>query len=351
MINTQKKTLGYRKLLPGDAPRDFRAEFARDVLEGLSAGQKRVPSAYLYDRRGSELFREITMLDEYYPTKCEMGILDRHKAELALVLPREKLDIVELGPGDGSKAAVLLDQFLKDGLDFEYVPIDISEGAMVCLLDSCGRLGCGLRISGLVAEYSEALKWLACKRMRRSLVLFLGSNIGNMGPATMRSFLRSLWNMLKDGDLLLIGFDLKKEISVIERAYNDSKGVTREFNLNLLDRINRELGGDSSRENFEYHSRYSPQSGAVEGALVSRMGHEVNLRALGKKFHFDAWEGIATEYSHKFLLPEIESLAAGTGFTVMKHLIDDKKYFVDSLWRVRKGLKKMESAMLHNKEK
>lgn len=344
MINTQKKTLGYRKLLPGDAPRDFRAEFARDVLEGLSAGQKHIPSAYLYDRRGSELFREITMLEEYYPTRCEMEILDRHKADLALVLPREKLDIVELGPGDGSKAAVLLEQLLKERLDFEYVPIDISEGAMVCLLDSCGRLGCGLRISGLVAEYSEALKWLACKRMRRSLVLFLGSNIGNMGPGRMRSFLRSLWNTLKDGDLLLIGFDLKKEISIIEKAYNDSNGVTREFNLSLLDRMNRELGGDFSRENFEYHSRYNPRPGAVESALVSRVGQEVNLRALGKRFRFDAWEAMATEYSHKFLVPEIDSLAAGTGFAVIKHFIDEKGYFVDSLWRVHKGLKKMEVA-------
>jgi uncharacterized SAM-dependent methyltransferase len=168
------------------------------------------------------------------------------------------------------------------------------------------------------------------------VVLFLGSNIGNFNATESRVFLRSLWSSLNDGDFLLIGFDLKKEIDLLIRAYNDNQGVTADFNLNLLRRINRELGGDFQLEKFEHYSTYDVFSGAMESYLVSRRTQEVFIRALGKSFSFEAWEPIHTEVSHKYLPEGISTLAEETGFEIVDEMSDTRGWFIDALWKVKK---------------
>jgi L-histidine Nalpha-methyltransferase len=328
----------YRVLHSGDFGNRFNHRFALDILEGLSRSPKKIPSVYFYDEKGSHLFKEITGLEEYYLTGCEVEILNRHGAALASLLPKEPLNILELGAGDGRKSLILLECLLEGELSIEYMPLDISSGAMEDLLRFIGeRLSCSnLKITGLVAEYFDVLQWLNRQNGRRNVALFLGSSIGNFDREDARTFLRHLWDCLKGDDLLLIGFDLKKEIEVMERAYNDARGVTEAFNLNLLDRINRELKGNFDQEKFNFCSRYNASSGAVESWLISRESQEITLEELGRTFLFDAWEGVHTESSHKYSVSEIESLAKRSGFSIEENFFDSRTYFVDSLWRVRK---------------
>jgi uncharacterized SAM-dependent methyltransferase len=187
-----------------------------------------------------------------------------------------------------------------------------------------------------VAEYFDGLKWLNYMNSQRNMVLFLGSNLGNFDRAHSRAFLHNLWNALNHGDFVVIGFDMKKDIDLMLKAYSDSKGVTAEFNLNLLRRINRELGGDFNLSKFQFHSSYDVLSGAIESYLVSKEKQTVFIKEISQSFSFEAWESIHTEYSYKYLESDIQGLAADTGFIIEKQLYDSKKYFVDSIWRVQK---------------
>src|SRR5262249_40512367 len=215
------------------------------------------------------------------------------------------------------------------------------EPAMRDLTDDLSRKLPELKVHGIVSEYFDGLKWL--NRMKNSgrtnLVLFMGSNIGNMNRARSRTFLRSLWNVLNHQDYVLIGFDLKKDIDLMLRAYNDSKGVTREFNLNLLRRINRELGGNFDISKFVHFAHYDVFSGAMESYLVSKEQQSVFISEIGQSFVFKAWEPLHTEYSYKYLEFDIEDLAASTGFTIETQFYDSRHFFADSIWRVQKPSK------------
>jgi len=309
--------------------------FARDVLQGLSRHPKVIPPRYFYDDEGSRLFQQITGLKEYYPTRCELEILQTYRCELAELFGDEPVELVELGPGDGTKTELLLRAFFDRGVTFEYVPIDISEAAI-------RELGAGfdrrfdrtpLTVRGIVAEYFDALRFLKSRQTNRYLVLFLGSNIGNLDRCEARQFLHDLRTALSPGDSLLIGIDLKKDVDVLTRAYNDSAGVTRACNFNLLRRINRELGADFDLDAFEHYGPYNVLRGRMESWLVSRRRQEVHVERLGRSFHFEAWEGIHVENSYKYDLTEIELLAESAHFEVVRHYTDRQGYFVDSLWR------------------
>jgi len=314
-----------------------RESFALDVLMGLSSSPKHLPSKYFYDEVGSRLFNRITRLPEYYLTACEQEILDARGADLAALLSGEPLDLVELGPGEGRKTATVLQALLSHGARFRYLPIDISRSAVERLAESLGSEFPALAIEGLVADYFTGLRWLSRQQKKcRTCVLLLGSNIGNFSRAEARTFLRSLWNTLHTGDLVLIGFDLKKDIDVMLDAYNDSQGVTRDFNLNLLQRINRELGGDFAVDRFRFFATYDVFGGSINSYLVSLAEQSVFVGAIGQRFHFRPWEPIRTEYSYKYLESDIESLAAETGFRVEMQLYDTRHFFADSLWRVVK---------------
>lgn len=336
-LMTSAKAKGEREVLKPEVPHSLHRSFALDLLEGLSQTPKRIPSVYLYDKKGSELFRQITELEDYYLTQSEQEILTAFKNEISEYVPRKSFNLIELGSGDGRKTVSLIEWFLKKQLQFEYITLDISPESVDGLTLSLEEMfSPGLKVTGIVAEYFEGLTWLAGENASRNLTLFLGSNIGNFEPHAARRFLRCLWDCLRPRDQVLIGFDLKKDIEVLNRAYNDPEGITREFNLNLLDRINRELGGEFERENFVYYGSYQVATGAVESYLVSTREQEVFIRDLDAVFSFEAWEPIHTECSHKFLESEIASLAEETGFEVRKNFFDKRRYFVDSLWRVIK---------------
>ncbi len=312
--------------------------FALDVLVGLSEPRKSIPSKYFYDAEGSRLFQQIMHLPEYYLTRCEFEILETSGRTIADFASNQRWNLIELGPGDGHKTHLLLDQLLDRRIDFHYVPIDISEHAMQNLVTNIQKKMSALEVRGLVSGYFNGLKWLNKLKAdnRKNLVLFLGSNIGNFNGAGARVFLRSLWSTLDHNDLVLIGFDLKKDINLMLAAYNDRAGITAQFNLNLLARINRELGGNFELNRFQHFAHYDVFSGAMESYLVSQAEQKVFIEEIGQTFFFRPWEPIHTEYSYKFLQSDIESLAGETGYVLEKEFHDSRRFFSDCVWRVHK---------------
>jgi len=329
---------GYRILDRTDTVESFDETnaFALDVLVGLSDSRKTLPSKYLYDERGSGLFHDITHLDEYYPTNCEIEILETRSAQIGSQVNDEPFNLVELGAAYGRKATILMKKLIEQGLEFQYVPIDISEGAMKELVSNVSNELPNLEVCGLVSDYFQGLRWLNNRHERKNLVIFLGSSIGNFTRAHSRFFLRNAWSSLKDGDKVMVGFDLKKDIELLLDAYNDSQGKTAEFNMNLLQRINKELGGEFDTSKFRFFCTYDVFSGAMESYLVSLEKQVVYIDKIGLSFSFEPWEPIHTEYSYKYLISDIETLAIETGFLVEEHLFDSKRFFADSIWHVHK---------------
>lgn len=318
------------------APPTFSGSFARDVKHGLARRQKAIPSSYFYDARGSELFAQITQLDEYYLTRCERDILNSRGGEIAQALPRQTYRLIELGAGDGHKTQVLLRHLLPIAGGITYMPIDICAAAIAGLTQTIERQchSPKLTVHGIATNYFDALATLRLTRHEPTVVLFLGSSIGNMTSQSACAFLSQVRRMLSPGDQLLIGFDLKKPLKVLQAAYDDREGVTREFNYNLLDRINRELGGEFERGNFDHYARYNFRRHCMESWLVSRCCQRVAINKLGFVATFQAGEGVLLERSHKYDRGSIERMAARSGFVVQKHFLDERRYFVDSLWQV-----------------
>ncbi len=312
---------------------DSDQELGYDVLVGLSSVPKKLPSRLIYDDRGSELFSQIMELPEYYPTRCEEQILRTYAREILESLGGRPFNLVDLGAGDGKKTMILIDEALRIQADFRFVPIDISAGAMRGLIARVTAESPRVPVMGLVAEYTAGVRWLAAQEDERTnLVLFLGSNIGNFDRANARGFLSRLWASMHVNDRLLIGFDLKKDIDRLLAAYNDAAGVTAEFNLNLLDRMNAELGADFDRRRWRHFGTYNVFSGAMESYLVSMEHQTVHFDRLERLFTFEAWEPIHTEYSYKYLPSDMDSLAADSGFRVHGRFLDDAGWFCDDVW-------------------
>lgn len=314
-----------------------RDAFALDILVGLTEPRKAIPSIYHYDAEGSQLFNQITQQPEYYLTRCELDTLARNKDRLADLVGPGPVNLIEFGPGDGTKTSLLIEHLVQKGTEFQYVPIDISRSALEELIGIFGSRFPDVEVQGLVADYFSGIKWLNQGFQRRNVVLFLGSNIGNLDRGQARLFLRNLWMGLNDGDIAIIGFDLKKDIKQLLKAYNDAAGVTAEFNLNLLRRINRELGGNFDTSKFQFFGTYDVVTGAIESYLISLVEQEVYVKEVGRSFDFGRWEPIHTEYSYKYHEADIESLAADTGYQLEEHLYDSQRHFIDSVWRVRKS--------------
>lgn len=328
---------GYKVLAPSDLGNDLTpGQFALDVLNGLGESPKRLPSRWFYDADGSSLFQQICDLPEYYLTRAEHEILSRHAPDIIARAARQSLDIVDLGAGDGRKTNLLLGAALKRVKDPRFVPIDISEAAMRDLVTRTKTSFPALDVQGLVGEYGDALHYFSRDKSRPSLVMFLGSNIGNFEAAAARSFLRQVWGALNPGDLVLIGFDRKKEISRLVAAYNDSAGITAKFDLNLLARINRELGGNFDLRKFEFLATWNPTIGAIESYLISREKQAVQVAGVNQTFYFEAWEAIHMEHSFKYGDHDIAQLAQATGYEVVAEYTDERGWFKDSLWRVRR---------------
>jgi dimethylhistidine N-methyltransferase len=321
-----------------------RHEFGLDVLHGLSGNPKNLPSKYFYDHEGSRLFQKITALQEYYLTRCELEALELHQDRLSRLMTGQPFHLIELGVGDGHKTKVIIRRFLADDLKFNFAPIDIAKPVIHSLTEGMEEEFPELEVKGIVSEYFDGIRWLSQLDNRRKLVLFLGSNIGNFHRDETLSFLRTLWNSLNHDDLVLVGFDLKKNIETMTRAYNDRSGITRKFNLNLLRRINRELGADFNLDQFEHYSTYDVYTGAMESYLVSLSHQTVHIEEIAQSFTFQSFEPIHTEYSYKYLESDIDSLAEETGFTTELKLYDSRQWFVDAIWKVQKSLPEAKAA-------
>lgn len=310
-------------------------QFTMDVLMGFCSKPKELPAKYFYDDIGSELFQKITQHEDYYPTRTEFKILESLKDKLPKLSNDKNIDIIELGAGDGHKSNLIIQGYLNQGFKVTFYPIDISEKAMY-LLEENITANDNLTIHGVVAEYFEGLRFVRRQSTNPQLVLFLGSNVGNFNRVQIQGFLRRLWKVMDDGDQALIGFDLKKNIDKLINAYNDSAGHTRDFNINILRRINQKLGANFDLEKFDHFGTYNPLLGAMESFLVSTEEQEVYIKELERSFRFKAYEPIHLEYSFKFLKSDIDFLSENTGFEVIEHFTDENNYFVDSLWKVKK---------------
>jgi L-histidine Nalpha-methyltransferase len=296
-------------------------EFARDVFCGLSKSQKELPSKYLYDELGSALFDAITVLPEYGLTRADQRILERCAREI----PCEFAAVAEFGSGSGRKTRALL-----QALDSpEYFPIDVSRHA----LDRCAReLAGAAAIEPVEASYLEGLD-----RVKRNggplLVLFLGSTIGNFDPRCRGDFLLSVRARLRRGDALLIGFDLVKDVDTMIAAYDDPTGVTASFNLNLLGRVNRELGGNFDQRAFAHQARWDESERRIEMHLRSRVDQTATVRDADFTCQFRADETIWTESSHKFLAAETAEIGRAAGFAEEAQWVDREWPFAETLWR------------------
>lgn len=307
-------------------------QFADDVKAGLSAPLKSIPYIYFYDERGSWLFQQIMQLPEYYLTACEVCILDTYKEQMLkhFSAKNKNFNLIDLGAGDASKTKCLLEYYVEQKTNFKYTPVDLSTSILSALSESLDAAYPNLKHKAINADYWDAMEQLR-EQKERKIVLFLGANIGNFTYDESVNFLTTLKSYLSPGDMVLIGFDLKKRPEIIHKAYLDSKGITAAFNLNLLHRINQELGGNFKPNYFRFYPYYNPQTGELRSHLVSQKEQTVQIEALNMEVHFDQWESIHTEISKKHTIKEIEELAASTGFSIKEHFIDSKAYFVDTL--------------------
>lgn len=308
-------------------------QFLKEVLEDLGRMPKTLNSKYFYDGKGDKLFQEIMDCPEYYPTNCEMEIFREHTRELAVTLKNgfNTFDLVEMGAGDATKSSYLLRELVEMKADFTYMPIDISSAMIAHLEQSLPKQIEGLKVEGLNGEYIPMLARANEISDRKKVVMLLGGNIGNETPERALEFCRTIRSYLHEGDLVLIGFDLKKNPRTILAAYNDAGGFTREFNLNLLHRINNELGGNFDTEQFEHYPTYDPATGACKSYLISRCDQVVTVS--GQSFTFQENEFVHMEISQKYSVGQVEEMATATGYKTLTHFMDHKKWFVDTVWQ------------------
>lgn len=294
--------------------------FAADVLDGLSRQPKQLSPKYFYDATGSELFEQITVLPEYYPTRTELGILRARSADIAAIIP-EGAALVEFGAGATTKARLLL-QHCRIGA---YVPVDISGDFLKAQANALQRDFPTLRVAPVVADFTAPFELPKVVADMPKVGFFPGSTLGNFEPHEASAFLRSARQILGPGALMLIGVDLEKSDRVLHAAYNDAAGVTARFNLNLLARIDRELGGDFDLSSFTHRAIYNRERHRIEMHLVSRKAQIV--RILGKSVSFRAGESIHTENSYKYSLDRFTTLAKSTGWTPQASWTDDDNLF------------------------
>ena len=310
----------------------FNEAVAEAVAKGLGGARKTLPSWLFYDEAGDRIFQQIMRMPEYYPTRCEYDILQSYKeALLAYFIDKTgAFKLIELGAGDGLKTEILLRQFIANNTPFTYFPIDISSNALKILSTRLTAQFPQLRISPLNKTYEEALTDLHDDGDKK-VILFMGANIGNFTIPDAIRFLKQLALPLRENDLLLIGFDLKKDPRIIQDAYDDPRGLTESFNRNILERLNRELGARFNQQDFSHYPYYDPETGTTKSYLISMKEQVVDIEALERSYHFASWETIQTETSQKYDLPMIGKMMALTGLKIVDVLYDKEKYFCDIL--------------------
>jgi L-histidine Nalpha-methyltransferase len=310
------------QLASADVFNDSATQFRADVLRGLFAPEKELPCKYFYDEVGSALFERITELDEYYPTRTELAIMEQHAAEMARLLGPRCL-LIEYGSGSSVKTRRLLDQLRHPA---GYVPIDVSGEHLRRSARALGEEYPDIEVLPLCDDFTRPLGLPACRKpAARRVVYFPGSTLGNFTPEAALALLRQTAGLCGRGGGLLLGIDLRKDPRVIEAAYNDRRGVTAAFNRNILVRINRELGADFDLDQFAHRAFYDAANGRIEMHLVSRRDQVVHVG--GVPFFFVAGEAIHTENSYKYSLPALTDLAGAGGFAAERIWADERQYF------------------------
>ncbi len=331
-----QKSLPYKKYVVDDRLQYFKPHatkiektFADEVFFSLNQNSKYIHPKFFYDKKGSALFEKICELPEYYPTRTEIEILRNLKLDLVDYLD-DSFRLVELGSGSSVKTRLILDIFSQIQNDLEYFPIDISE----ILTESSEILQQDyptLRITGIIDTYEGGLDFIEKYDDKKNLIIFLGSSFGNFSPDEGKVFLRQINEIMKKEDLFLIGLDLVKEKNILESAYDDSQGVTAQFNLNVLSRINDELDADFVLNNFEHVAKYNEKDQRVEMYLKSLVSQSVIISKANLSIHLKQGELIHTEHSHKYHLTQIQNLMNETGFIIKQTWTDKKENYALTL--------------------
>jgi dimethylhistidine N-methyltransferase len=317
------------RTLPSPLSASAESAFLRDVLHGLSRPHKRLPCKYFYDRAGGALFEEICRLDEYYPTRCELDILQRHGSAIADAVGANAV-LIEYGSGSSRKTRLLLERLREPAA---YVPVDINAEQLRQTAWQLARRYPRLEVRAVEADFTQSFELPFLKRQpARRVVYFSGSTLGNFEPAAARRLLTGIARLCGRGGGLLIGIDLKKDPRLLHAAYNDRHGVTAAFNRNLLARINRELNADFALDAYDHYAFYNPQRGRMEMHLVSRISQTVHID--NRAFALQASESICTEYSHKYSLPDCERLAEDAGMRVRAVWLDEERRFSVQYWSI-----------------
>jgi dimethylhistidine N-methyltransferase len=300
---------------------------AEHVDSGLSATQKYLASGWLYDDEGSRLFQRIMTLPEYYLTRVELELLRERGADIAhCIAPRsEAVDLIELGSGDGRKTLALCETLQNRGVECVYHPIDLSSLVLQELLRRFTHHLPELPVLPCSVDYFQ--DWPRTASYRRQVVMLLGSNLGNFDENESNTLFQRIHSRLRKGDLLLLGLDLQKDPEIILAAYNDRDGVTARFNLNLLRRLNRELGMNFALDQFRHYATYNPLDGTARSFLVSQRHQHVHSRVLRRDFAFQTGETIYMEQSQKYTRSMIERMAARNGFAVQRQLTDSRGWY------------------------
>lgn len=315
-------------------PPEFETQFAADIFHGLTTYPKSLSSKYFYDEKGDELFQQIMDLPEYYLTGKEFSILEENKDQIGEAFnSTEGFDVIELGAGDGKKTKVLLRHFIEKGFSFKYLPVDISNNVLLQLSKSLKKEIPGVTVEPQQGMYREVLQRLSDYRERKKVILFLGSNIGNLPQKEAVRFLKKISDSMSSKDLFFMGADQKKDPQKVLSAYNDSSGVTAAFNKNLLTRINRELDANFDPDSFLHWPMYNPESGVAKSFLVSKKEQTIQINSLNLEVDFAAWESIHTEISQKYDDTSIAWLAGESGLEIAGSFSDRENNFKNYIFK------------------
>ena len=303
------------------------------MRQGLTDFPKHLSSKYFYDQVGDKLFQDIMAMPEYYLTDAEFSILEHHKADITALFSgsSESFNLIELGAGDGKKTKILLRELSNQNIDFTYLPIDISQNALDQLTKNIQNELPKVDTGPLQGTYFETLSNFNELNYAKKVILFLGSNIGNLLHEQAIDFLKSVQEIMLEDDLLFLGVDQKKHPQKILDAYNDATGITAAFNKNILARINNELGGDFNPDNFLHWEVYDPETGTAKSYLVSEQAQEATIKKLGLTVSFKPWETIHTEISQKYDDEIMEWLAQEAGLSIQAEFSDSQNQFKNYL--------------------
>jgi dimethylhistidine N-methyltransferase len=313
---------------------NIQSQFEKDITKGLTDHPKHLPSKYIYDERGDKLFQEIMAMPEYYLTDCEFEILSLQKDAICDTFYHEKgFDLIELGAGDGKKTKILLKSLVEKEFDFKYFPVDISKNVLEELQETLKKEIPKVKVSLKQGTYFDILSELHQYRNRKKVILFLGSNIGNLLHEDAIVFLRKIRKNMQKDDILFMGFDQKKHPQTVLNAYNDEAKITERFNKNLLRRINTEYDADFDLDQYMHWETYNPETGTALSYLISLKSQDIRINKLDLDISFKAWESLHIEISQKYDDEIVEWLSDEAGLEIVNYFSDDRAYYKNYIFK------------------